>query len=163
MPRPHGTQAVSWWDSTTPPTNVALAAASWVGVGFQLGRTGRIAGMRQWVESGVSSVRWGLIWNSTTGKLLTVAAFRSDVALPVNAWYQTWFRPWVRINTSDNYRIAVLMYTGYHRTGAALVVPVTHNGVQFISSFQTTALDPVAAAITTNTNANGVDILFQQD
>jgi hypothetical protein len=132
-------------------------------VGFKLTVAGRLCGMRQWIPSGVSVVRWGILWNSSTGKILRAYDFNGAVTLPSNNWMNLWFRPWVRINTTDNYRVAMLVGTAYHRTNTALTVPVTNNGIQFISSFQSTTIDVVAATLTTNTNANGVDVLFQAD
>jgi len=41
--------------------------------------------------------------------------------------------------------------------------PVTHNGIQLRQGWQTTSLVPEEATLTTNTNANGIDILFYAD
>lgn len=49
----------------------------------------------------------------------------------------------------------------FYRTNA--VLPQTNNNIQFRQGFQTTALVPETTALTTNVNANAVDILFYPD
>jgi hypothetical protein len=163
MPRPHGKQASSWWSTTTPATFVALAAITWIGTTANFTSSGRLAGVRVWNPSGDPQPRIGLIWDATTLKCLRSVVFRQDVTIAVDTWLQAWFRPWFRVDTTHGYRVAILMGGGFRRNNAALVSPVTANGIQLLNSFQSTSVSPADASITTNTNANGVDFLFQAD
>ncbi len=163
MPAIHGKPAVSWWGATAPPTFVSLGAATYIGVGFQITVAGRIMGMRLYLEGGWGNSKWGLLWDQDAIALQRVARFRMDGADPGTVWRQAWFRPWFRPTIGTNYRIAVMMANAYGRHNTQLASPVTNNGLKFISSFQSTAINPVVVSITTNTNANGVDVLFQAD
>jgi hypothetical protein len=163
MPRPHGAQAVSWWTASAPVTFVSLSATSWIGVTFKLTALGRIAGMRMYIPSGETAPAWGVIYDLNNFSPLRAVVFRQDVTPPVNGWMNAWFRPWLRINTTDSYRVMIQQGGGYSRTNTALASTVTHNHVSFLNSFQSTSLYPPGATITTNTNANGVDVLFQPD
>lgn len=159
----HGTLATSWWSLATPVTHVVLAARSYVGATFQFTAPGRICGFSAYVSSGTTPPNWGIIWDTNTGKVVRSAPFRQDVTAPNNVWFQTWMRPWLRIDTSHGYRLIVLMGNGYQRTNTALGTGVTHGVITMANCFQSTAIDPSGTTITTNTNANGVDVLFQAD
>lgn len=79
-------------------------------------------------------------------------------------WHHLWFGKPIRIVVGDTYRLAaVFVGGGFYRTNAALTSPVTRNGIQFLNSWQTTSLDIGNAILTTNTNANALDVLFQAD
>jgi hypothetical protein len=159
----HGRLSVSWWGAAAPPTVVSLAATTYIGVGFTTTVPGRMVGIRQYLNGGWGNSKWGILWNQDTDQLMAVGRFRMDGSDPSPAWRQTWLRPWVRLVPGTIYRIACLMTTTYLRHNAFLAAPVTVNGIKFFSSFQSTAINPVLVSVTTNTNANGVDILFQPD
>lgn len=160
---PHGKQADSWWGAATPTAHVSLGALSYVGVTLQFAVPGRIAGYRVYMSSGTSGAFWGILWDVTSGHVVRVWNFRKDVTIPSNAWYQTWFRPWVRIDTTHGYRLAVLQGNGYQRTASALGSGLAHGNITMLNSFQSTSIDPSSVSLTTNTNANGIDVLFQAD
>jgi hypothetical protein len=160
---PHGRLADSWWTSTVPPTAVALAAESYVGVTFNVAVAGRLFGFRAYLLTGVFAPAWGVLWDTTTGSIVYARHFFQQSVAPGPIWYQQWMRPTLRMVLGHNYRLAVLMGGQYARQNAALVGPVTHTNIQFVNSFQSTAIEPHQATIVTNTNANGVDVLFQPD
>jgi hypothetical protein len=161
--RDHGPKTASWWDTTAPVTNVAAASPLWIGIDLQLTAPGRIMGFREWIGSGVGTVRWAVLADFTTARQLRATVFRADVTPPVNDWMQTWFRPWCRPAVGHTLRLMVLADTGYHRTNAALVSPVTHGNITFQRGVTSSALDFISGATATSTAANGVDILFKPD
>lgn len=142
---------------------MSLGASTYIGVGFRLAVAGRIAGIRAYIGSGVLQPEWGLIWNIDAPGAIRVYHFRQDVSAPAGGWMNTWFRPWVRYAIGDTLRVAVLMGQAYRRNNGALASPVTHSDITYIASFQTTAINPILVSPSSNTNANGVDVLFQPD
>lgn len=84
--------------------------------------------------------------------------FHINPGVRPNNWLQCWIRPVLTL-PADQYQVAVLVNTDYQRTNTALASPVTHNGITFKHSWQTTSVYPPGATLTLNTNANGVDIL----
>ena len=165
MPGPlgsHGTISDSWWSAVVPTNNVVLAAATWIGGSFTINVPGRIFGMRFYCDRVNDPPRLGVIWIQSTGLEVAARQFRADKPVALG-WMNCWLHPTVRIDTTQNYYVAVLKYHAYLRSNAALAVPVTHGNIKFNSSFQTTAIDPPVATLTSNTNANGVDLLFMPD
>jgi len=159
---PHGRRADSWWGAGVPVTEVTLSAFTYIGITFTTDVPGRLFGARLF-EVTETSPHWCLLWQTNdTGNVLAAKTFRLDVA-PVSDWRQTWFRPVVRIVNGMTYRLCVLSSQRYKRTTNALTSPVTHNHIQFLKGWQTTSLVPPQATITENSNANGVDVLFQPD
>lgn len=115
------------------------------------------------MPGGVTQFLWAIIWSFTAGSTLRLVPMHLASDSPANEWLQAWFRPWLRVDTTSVYRVAVLCVSGYQRQNSALTSSVVHNSIRFLSSFQTTSINPVGASITSNTNANGVDILFNPD
>ena len=160
--RGHGKLAQSWW-AGAPPTFVSIAAATYVGVTFIPGVAGRIMGLAIFLDASDNTQHWAILEDHT---LQSTRAARSFFPIQQGAsagWRNLWLRPSIRVIVGHQYRLHCLTNGSYHRQNAALTSPVTHNNLQFINSFQTTAIDPVVVTITTNTNANGVDVLFQAD
>lgn len=101
--------------------------------------------------------------DQTTGKLLAVKHFK-DFLPGSPQWVQTWIHPVIHVNTTDLYEVAVAFPGNpYTRLVNGLTSFVTHNNIQFLHGFQSTVWDLASASLTTNNNANGVDVLFQPD
>jgi hypothetical protein len=137
-------------------------------VRFRTTVAGRIAGFRFYdgfVAGGNNSMLCQLWTWGTPRQALRTAPFFWHAGSVGAMWHQKWFRPWFRPTIGDDYLILVLFPGGaFYRTNTALASPpVTHNGISFMSSTQTTALDQNASTLAENTNANAVDILFYPD
>lgn len=157
--RDHGAKALSWWGSTAPPTGVNVTVGTYVGVTFEVTERKKLQGFRLYTnpQTDVNN-HWALLWDMNT----PLWCARSWYPLNSNNgafWFQTWVTSRIFLETTSTYRLAVLLHTQYFRQNTALVTPVTHNGITYIGSFQTTSIDPTLATISGNTNANGVDIL----
>lgn len=146
-----------------PSASVSLAAFSYVGANINFLVPGRCCGFRVYVVTGAVQPVWAILWDTTTGVTMRAYQFRGDVPTAANKWLQAWFRPWLRVDTAHTYRLGVLMGSAYRRSVGALASPVTHNNIQFTNGWQSTSLYPPGTTITNNTNANGVDVLFQPD
>lgn len=158
----HGQRALTWWGATVPPTRVTLAASTFIGVAFNVAVPGRIFGFSTYLTSADNNDQWAVLWNHDTQKLQRVKEFFNIAQGASNGWRNTWVRPTFRAVPGTNYYLGVLMGTAYFRQVAALATAVTHNSIQFTNGWQSTAIDPLGVT-TLNTNANGVDILFQAD
>jgi len=160
----HGAPALNWWGLTTPTTGPTGTSTTWVGVALKFTAAGRVAGFRAYDSTGSSlqTVTCLLIDDTLSAATIkAVGIMRYGPGLTAR-WHQTWFRPWTRITVGNTYRLAVLYVGGgLFRTNNSLNSgPVTHNNIQFVNSFQSTALDLAGASLTLNTNANAVDLLF---
>jgi hypothetical protein len=131
---------------------------------FQVTSAGRLFGYRFYQSNVVLQPHWAVIGVNDPVAVLSVHHAKY-VAQSVDGWQQVWIRPTVKLVPGVNYRLAVLFPQGnYFRQNNGLTAsPVTHNGISFIQSFQTTSLEPITAGVTINLNANGVDVLFQSD
>lgn len=161
----HGKPASSWWGDTLPLVGPTGTATTWVGVQLKFTVSGKLAGFRQYLDTGFDGNLWAVIWDQNTRETFRAYYWRIRVnPSGGRAWHQTWIRPMLRIDTTIEYNLAV-MFSGGHffRNNTVLGAPVTHNDIQFVQSFQTTALIPPSASITYNTNANAVDALFYPD
>lgn len=159
--RDHGVRAEDWWGTTTPATFVSLSARTYVCGAFQFTTAGRVAGFRIYLPSGDTIHHWVIFWDVTAGVIARTLEF-SDLH-GSGLWVNTWTKKWYRITVGNVYRVAVLMGVGYQRTNSALVTPVTHGHITFVSSFQTTAIDPTNISPSVLTNANGITPLFYPD
>jgi hypothetical protein len=160
--RGHGKLADSWWGATTPSTTPSGSTNTYVGVGMEFDVPGRVNGFRVWRPAASVSAGFALFFTADH-ELMVAKAFR-DIQLPSDGWQQVWFNPWFRIDTSVWYWLAVYVKGGgWKRTNTALAADVVHNDIRFKRSFQSTSLDVVNVVLTENTNANGVDVLFQPD
>jgi hypothetical protein len=158
---PHGTPSASWWEAGVPTSQIALAALTYVGVHLSFANAGRIFGFRAYLAAGDPNYHWCLLWNYGTGQLLAAKAMY-DMTQVADGWRQCWIHPTVGVNNSDTYMLAILFGTHYYRSNARLSGgTVTFNGIQFINSFQSTGISPPSVTPTPNSNANGVDVLFQ--
>jgi len=98
-----------------------------------------------------------VVWENA-GPAVRAAWF--DYSGATSGWQQKWFRPWLLYNSSNDFRVAILMVGGYQRTANKFNSgSVLQNGILGIKGFQTTAADVLGATVTFNNNANGVDIL----
>lgn len=165
--RDHGVPASSWWGTNVPTTSGVGTATTWVGVRFRTTVAGRIAGFRFYDAFGAGGIMTSQLqlWTWVPNRLaLRSTPFLWTLGTSANAWRQKWFRPWFRPTIGTDYCLAVLYSGGgFFRNNAALTSPVTRNGITFVSSFQSTALDLSIATISENTNANAVDVLFYAD
>lgn len=124
---------------------------------------GRVAGFRAYINNGQDGNSHAVLWNGNTFELLAAARFRIR-ATTGNQWHQAWFRPWVRINTSDFFNFAVLYPVGQKfQTTNALTSTVNHNGIEFNNGFTSTNASVYTATLTLNANAQAVDLLFVPD
>lgn len=144
-----------------PPNFVSLGARTWIGVDFTINVPGRMFGARVYCFAGDGGGHIAMLLDNT-GKPLAVQHFWVS-PLPVG-WLQLWFRPVIRYSTTITYRLYVLMSNGYQRSTSGLASPpVTSNNVSLYRGVQTTSIYPPSVSPTTNTNANGVDILYIPD
>lgn len=157
--RPHGAQSVSWWGATNPGTNVALGAASWVGGTFTTSVAGRVNGFRTYLGSGQSLNGLAAIWDANTGQLYRCVAL-SGYNGGTGGWAQVWMRPWFYWATSVGLRVGVLMQNEYSRHATFLGTGLTHGNITFLNSWQSTSITPWGTTLTTNANANGIDLLY---
>lgn len=160
---PHGRLAESWFGANAPTTLNVGTAATWVGGVFDFGVNGRVFGFRAYRLAG-SDVAPVVVWFDTSGELLRATSFR-DIVIGADGWQQTWLRPSHRINTAHTYRLFVLFPQGhYSRNNAAFASgAVTHSNITRSAGFQSTNIAPWLTTLTTNTNANGIDVLWQAD
>lgn len=107
----------------------------------------------------------GVLWNTAAGHLEQVCRFRSRPTGSAG-WHQGWWRPWVRVNTSDTYRLAI-MYVGGQRFRRTTLIPsgglASANGIDVAHGFTSTAIWPPVATITEDQNLYAIDLLFQAD
>lgn len=158
----HGKLAESWWGTNTPTTGPVGTASTWVGVTLEFSVPGRIFGLRAYEELSTSAVQYGILAGATD-TVIRCAPFPQPNA-GANGWVQTWFRPTFRVTVGTTYKIGVLFINAhYFRNNTALVAPVTRNGISFVSSFQSTAINWFLTVPSSNSNANAVDVLFQAD
>jgi len=156
--RDHGVLASSWW-STVPPTGPNGTAATWVGLQFHVSKSLRLAGFRVFVDSTEDGNYRVFLWDKDSFEVLRSTNFRIRLSSG-NAWHQTWFRPWLTLQTGHTYRFCVMFSHGhFYRTNSILTSAIDHGGIAMENGFQTTSLDPVGASLTLNTNANGIDLL----
>ena len=163
--RDHGIKAVDWWGSSAPTTGPVGTATTWAGVILQFTVPGRVAGFRYYKNEFQNSSKWFVFGLQAGLQVERIDLYDAQGGNPADGWVQVWRRPWRRIVTGSNYRLGVLFQGGhYWRSNSALAVfPVTHNGIAFYSGWQSTAIDPINANPSGNTNANGVDVLFYPD
>lgn len=161
--RDHGPQTHGWWDGADPPTAVSLSAAAYVGVRVQFTVPGKLLGASVYIQSGFTFRLWCLVNHTTTSDLDRARAAWTYAAPSGDQWRNVWLTPQLRIVPGDDYNVMFLMHTVYFRQNGLLGSPVVRNSIRYISSFQTTSIDPTSIAPTMNTNANGVDVLFRPD
>jgi hypothetical protein len=165
MPRIHGKTAESWWGSTVPATLVTNSGnAIYVGTKLKVNVPGRIMGFRQYrIGTEPPHIRFALL-GLNPSHLLACKGFFDGTAPASNAWLQTWLRGAFRPVVGTIYDLVVLYGSGnYFRTNAALVAPVTHGNITYSNGYVISNINALEVALTLNTNANGVDILFQPD
>lgn len=168
MPLKLRRQQVGWWSGHANPTTGPTGTAStWVGNLVQFTAPGRVFGLQFFDGTGAGEGQYSygvLLPDSPThvdrAKMVLLYMTPGQVA----TWQHAWFSKPLRVTTGRDYRLA-FMYLGggFFRTNAALASAVTRNQVQFKFGFQTTSLDISGAGLTSNTNANAVDVLFQPD
>lgn len=158
----HGKVADSWWGASTPVTTPAGTTNTYVGVELEFDVPGRVMGFRVWRPTGHVSGGFVLFFTATHELLVAKQLF--DDVQPAAGWKQCWIRPTYRISTTESYCVAwYCAGGGWKRTNTIITSDVVHNNIRFKRSFQSTSIDVVNVVRTTNTNANGVDVLFQPD
>lgn len=166
MPRIHGEPAASWWANNAPTNGPISTGGIWVGSIIEFLTDGRLNGFRFYRSNGDSNTHFALLMGhqEESGRLWVAAPFM-DVQAPAAGWQQTWLRPWFRVKPNVDYRLIIFSNgAAYHRTPNAFAGgPVDHGDIRFINGFQSTALAIATISVTTNNNANGVDVLFQPD
>lgn len=157
----HGGKTDSWWGGTNPATAVTLSAATWVGLRCIPQVDMWLYGFRSCVVTpGFANQQRATLWRADgTGINQPTISF-NHAFTPTVDWWQAWIRPRFKMTAGVEYRFAVLNFSSYGRTNSALVSPVTHNQMQFVQSFQSTASMVETASLTMNNNANGSDLLF---
>lgn len=161
--RGHGKIADSWWGATVPPTGPVGTANTYAGVLVTFHVPGRVFGFRVYRPSGAASAPH-VLFSTAAGELVCAKTF-ADVVMPADGWQQCWIHPTVRVPSGVDYRLSVMLPLGklFRQNTALVAPPVRHSNIDFNYSYQTTSLDPVNSAVTGNTNANAVDVLFQPD
>lgn len=162
---PHGLQAVNWWGTTAPTTGPVGTSGTWAGVILQFDVPGRVCGFRYYKNEFQNTTKQVVFGGQLLAAVERNACYNAKGSNPPDGWVQIWLRPWYRIQTGVAYRLGIWFQGGhYWRSNAALAsFPVTHNGIAYYSGWQSTAVDPINANPSGNTNANGVDVLFQPD
>jgi|SRR5689334_4592507 len=169
MPRIHGTPQAGWWDGhTLPTTGPTGTTTTWVGNTLKFTKTGRVFGISYYDGTGGASSESYAIGVLVADQPVYPEVGRSQmlVMAPNQSakFMHIWFHKPLRIDTTTLWRVAVLyLGGGFYRTNNALTTPVTRNNIQLINGFQTTSLDIASSILTTNANANAVDVLFQAD
>jgi hypothetical protein len=160
----HGQLAESWWGATHPATGPVGTSTTYVGQNLDFTADGRIFGFRAYRENGSGDSGWALFWN-LSGALLKAIEFRDVSITGGDRWQNAWCHPTVRIDPAEHYFVVVLFSGGhYFRTNSIITGGgVTHGHIVFGDGFQTTNINPPRTTATSNTNANGVDVLFQAD
>ena|SRR5689334_21301477 len=164
MPRIHGTPAVSWWNGSNPASGPVGTSNIWVGHDIDFDVPGRVMGFAMYRTANDIHDHWALLWNENAAPLV-VKLFWALTAWPSLGWQNAHiFRSPIRVTVGANWHFAVnFPGGGYYRTVGALTNSVRHNHINFQRGFTNTGWDPPNGGNTTDTNAKGIDILFQPD
>jgi len=163
MPRIHGKPADTFWISpAVPAAQVTISAITWIGVEFAPQVNGRIFGGSVYQLAGGWPPQSLLLFDKG-GSTPLLQKVPVQLSVTANTWNNCWFGKSYRVVPGRLLRICMLMVSQYSRTTNGLSSFVTHNNIEFFNSFQTTSNNPPNAAITLNTNLNGIDVLFQPD
>lgn len=165
--RDHGPPDLSWWNST-PTTGPTGTATTWVGIQFTVDVSCKLTGLAFYDGFAAPNTVAGdycfgqAFTNGSGGNPLCIGKFVAKTSLS-NRWNFIWFHPQPILSTGVTYFAAVLYCGGgFFRNNNFLPAPGTlRNHIRMMASFQSTALDLVSAAITTNLNANAVDPLIR--
>ena len=160
MPWGPSVQQETFFGATQPATNVTITAFTWVGVDFNVTVDGWLYGFRFLDPTRAAMATIGLVWDAFNGWPGWGVKGFFNANSPNADWNQTWIRPRVRMLAGNSYRLGILARGSYKRTANGLSSPVTHGHLKFSASWQTTAIWPPVATITTNANLNAVDLLF---
>lgn len=165
MKRDHGRLADTWWLGAVPPTGPTGTATTWVGVTVEFTVNGRLAGLARYDNTVSDGNTVGWVFDFDANINMRAVMFRPRASTAGNAWHQVWFRPWLRIILGHRYYIGCIYPGGnFFRFNTRLATPPrTVNNIAYWSSWQSTAVYPFGSAITTNTNANAIDVLFYPD
>lgn len=162
--RDHGIKAVGWWTGlSTSTSRISLSTITWIGAIFTVTSDVRLMGARINVPPSLTPQPVYAIWELYSNEFIRIGGNKLPaIADPVNEkWCNHWYLPRGTLNHTKTYCIAVQMYSTYIRKGSYLTAPITRNGITFQSGFQSTAVAPWLATITSNTNANAVDVLVE--
>lgn len=152
----------NWWGNATPGASVTLSAGTYIGAEFQIDTDMWLYGFRAYPGGINPGVFTATIWNvDGPDQSWRSACFdtRSSITRP-SPWWQVWIRPRMKLYAVSTYRFAILHFSGYNRTVNTFTAgPVTRGHFTFTKGFQSTSIFPPLATITTNNNANAVDVL----
>jgi len=170
MIEPHGRRADSWWGTIPsgpcnliPATRVTISVVTRIGIELVPQVAGRIMGIRYYIDSGQDPPFEGMIVDRAAVQYPRVYQFKWGVATTGTGWRNTWIRPALRAAAHQIFDVWVMQSAFYWRTINEIAAgPVTRFNIKCNGSMQATGTLPPAAP-TLNTNANGVDILFQPD
>lgn len=151
-------QQETWWGSTTPATLVTLSTYTYIGIVFSPTVDGFLYGLSHYYP-GNNPARWCGVWEINDQTRRFQDTFNGGPS-GSKVWQNVWFGRKFPVVAGNTYQAAFMKWVGYHRTVNALTAPVTHGNIQFIHSFQSTSINPVDVAPTSNNNANGIDVLF---
>lgn len=156
----HGKRANSWWTTVTPTTGPTGTAATWVGVTLAFTAALRVAGFRCYRDSGDTTDHVALLWHASSGTPVAATVFKEGTQ-GAAGWNQVWLRPWFRPIVNDDYRLAILYPAGklFRINNQLNAGAITRSHIEFGNSFQSTAIAPYNVGVTTNVNANAVDVL----
>lgn len=158
----HHSHITSWWEANVPPTQVTTSAFTYIGGIFVPQTDGNVWGIRCYLDGIFPAPYTSLFWEFNSQQCIAVNQF-SQKSWPgsINGWNQLWFPKRIPVSGGTQYRAAVLLTPGhYYRWNSHLGSGLIQNGIQYLNGFQSTSIYPPTSTITTNTNANGVDLLF---
>jgi hypothetical protein len=142
---------------------VTLSAFTYIGITFKVGVAGRLFGIAMYERGGVGSAYWGIVTHESDSVVVAAKHFDQSAMHAGGGWRRAWLHKAPRLVVGDFYRVAIIRNNEYQRTVGALAAPVTHSDITYQSSWQTTSISGPLASISTNTNANGIDVMFYHD
>jgi hypothetical protein len=159
----HGRLAVSWWGSTIPTTGPTGTTAIWNGLQIKFLVPGVVAGFRHYLQFQDQGGSLGYFADDPTGTILGAFHWHPRTT-GQPAWHQCWSKPYVRVNTTDDYFLYAMYVSGlYYQNTNALTSPVAHNNIQLLKGWTQTGSQPFTGLPTFNNNAYGIDVLFYPD
>lgn len=127
--------------------------------------SGRVAGFRLYKWALHDGNFYAALFRPGGSHLMAAYAFQSDQTIS-DKWFQTWVRPWVRVEKDVDYLFGVLFVGGhYFRTNGIITIGPgnPHGHIAITYGWQSTAAFPFISSPTANSNANAIDVLFQPD
>lgn len=152
-------QAETWWGVTIPNVTVTLSTYTYIGVAFQVTVDGWLYGLSHyWPVNHPARHAYCVNINNSDDYRVVDNFGGPPKTLP--KWQNTWFRKRMALTAGTTYRAGMLQWIQYNRLTGGLTAPVTRGHITFLNSFQSTGINPIDVAPTTNSNQNGIDVLF---